>query len=137
MELLLPANADVWITALTKDYAGLLLEKLISKGYTVSALHPDKRLSLTRENSVSSVMALTLSKNINYLKSSDVLIDLEQCLGDINAYYYSIVVFSMGRVSWAVGNTVIEAKNNPPGPKKKDRSHLRVVKNEITSDNNT
>lgn len=130
MEFLVPITADTWITVLTKEYADPLLGKLVSKGYAVSSLHPDNCLFISRKNSVSSIIGLHLSYTGRDLKSTDVLHDLQQCLGDIKAYYYSIMVISGGQVSWAIGNAVIDINNDSPPSKKKDRSHLRIVKNE-------
>ena len=128
-----PSYYVVWVTALTEKYSGPLVEELIKKGYTVATASGDGRIALSTPDSVSSIIALTLSKN-GKLRSNLVHGEVKEALYNIGAYYYSIVVMSaLGDVAWTSGNIVIQY--GPAGKPKQKPSHLKLVKNEPTIPN--
>lgn len=94
----------VWITALISAYESKIIQKLITRNYSVSAASGSS-ITMTTKDGASALIALKLDKNVSCQEVYDDVVD---SLKEIEARFYSIVISEVSPHSmWTASNIVL------------------------------
>src|ERR1700722_7233157 len=96
-----------WITCMLEAYQDQIVAGLIKKGYTVG-LASSGKVIINHDNQVSAIIAVSLYKiSDEDILISDIYKDVASILGEVKAYFYSIVIAETANSTWAGSNIFI------------------------------
>lgn len=109
-----------WITALIPQYEDKIIAGMVKKGYMVGAAGKDGKVTSNAENRSAALIALNVYHIANTeISHTQVYDDLVAVLGELQAFYHSVIVTAITNCTWAGSNILLPTKEKvqpPPLP---------------------
>lgn len=108
------------------SYQDTLIAGMVKRGYTIGPASADLNLHNGTDNQPAFMIAFTAFKAGQDLLAKDIYKDIVEILGEINAYYYGIVVAQAYDSTWVGCNFNMSDKKRatPPPLPTPDKSRM-------------